>query len=381
MKDIENFTAFCETVSSLNIDKISEIKDYVGFVGLLEDCDKILDKIYQQKGVFTVLVTLLFYKKINPQQDIRLHQSTLTDGDKTGFSGRSFDTKYITPVLKSQNLPSMAESGWLTRSLEQNRPYNLSYPGKISGGLKDHFLQIIDRVENGGVNPSTILSYLIYQAYILSKKNIVEISKITISETIEIKELVEILTKQFNYNYGKTGTPKLPMIAFHAIYQIMLKEIGKFQNCYLADLGSITASDRTSKTAGDLEVFYKNDKSLKEAIEIKLGILIDTHMIRRAKEKIITFNPERYYILSTVGIKSDEQLLINQEIDKVRNEHGCQIIINGVLDTLKYYFRLIDNVNDFIKIYSELIEVDTEISLEHKQYWNNVIEQINTKHI
>lgn len=43
-----------------------------------------------------------------------------------GYSGRSFDTKYITPFMKFK-FPKIAmrESGWLTRSLEQLEPYDL----------------------------------------------------------------------------------------------------------------------------------------------------------------------------------------------------------------------------------------------------------------
>jgi DNA (cytosine-5)-methyltransferase 1 len=58
-------------------------------------------------------------------------------------------TLYITPTLKELGLPSMAESGWLTRSLEQPYPYNLDYQGKISNkAVKKAFLNIIDYVES-----------------------------------------------------------------------------------------------------------------------------------------------------------------------------------------------------------------------------------------
>ena len=85
-------------------------------------------KCKSQKGVYTVLVTLLIYKILNPQQDIRYHQSNMP----SGFSGRGIDTQYITPTLKQLGLPAMAESGWLTRSLEQPYPYTLNYEGKIN---------------------------------------------------------------------------------------------------------------------------------------------------------------------------------------------------------------------------------------------------------
>ena len=86
-----------------------------------EDIKTIADKCFKQKGVFTVIITLAIHKILHPNQDIRFHQSNM----KNGFSGRSIDTKYITPTLKELGLPSMAESGWLTRSLEQPYPYDM----------------------------------------------------------------------------------------------------------------------------------------------------------------------------------------------------------------------------------------------------------------
>ena len=48
-----------------------------------------------QKGVYTVLITLAIHKILFPKQDIRLHQEKMNNG----FSGRTIDTKYITPTL------------------------------------------------------------------------------------------------------------------------------------------------------------------------------------------------------------------------------------------------------------------------------------------
>ena len=92
---------------------------------LQEHIEEIYRRISQNKGVYTVLITLAFYKFLHPEQDIRYHKIEL----KNGFSGRSFDTKYITPTLKRLGLPSMAESGWLTRSLEQAQPYTKDFKG------------------------------------------------------------------------------------------------------------------------------------------------------------------------------------------------------------------------------------------------------------
>lgn len=370
----------CLTAKAFDHIHIERISNELHMRSLLTDCNLIIEKSYSQKGVFTVLVTLLFYKMKHDTQDIRLHKVELHSSSgvsKKGFSGRSFDTKYITPNLKKLGLPSMAESGWLTRSLEQAAPYDLSFPGKISGGVKDAFLNILNEVEVKGFSPNKVLIYLINKAFIKASENIVSIDKLENFESISILQLVNILNAQFHNKYGTSGAAKLPMLAFHAIYQILLKELNKFSGCSLPAIGSYTASDRTSKTAGDLEVFDSTG-SLQEAIEIKLSIPIDIHMVRRAKEKIYKFNPKRYYILSTAEVLQSDLHDITVEIDEIKREHGCQLILNGVLHTLKYYLRLIDNVDEFISIYSNLIEIDSELKFTHKQYWAQEIKRLNS---
>ena len=110
---------------------------------LKNDIEFLVSRSENNKGIITVLVTLLSHKLINPSQDIRYHQAQL----ENGFSGRSIDKSEVTPFMKSVNFPAMAESGWLTRSLEQPHPYDLNYPGKISpADLKKAFLKIIDFV-------------------------------------------------------------------------------------------------------------------------------------------------------------------------------------------------------------------------------------------
>ena len=53
----------------------------------------------------------------------------------------------------------MAESGWLTRSLEQSFPYTLDYKGNISNKqVKQAFLKLIDSLETKSVNPIFSLS-------------------------------------------------------------------------------------------------------------------------------------------------------------------------------------------------------------------------------
>jgi len=335
--------------------------------------DVISKKSFKQKGVFTVLVTLLIYKIENPKQDIRLHRTEF----KNGFSGRSYDTKYITPTLKKIGLPSMAESGWLTRTLERSEPYTLDYSANIEKNTKEAFLNLIDKVEVHNQNPKYILVELFKRVLGIQKQNIIKIEPIKNPDILTIKKIITLLDKQFSYNYHTSYGSKLPVIAFYSIYTILINELSRYNNCTLKELGSHTASDRTSKSAGDIEI-YKND-NLFETIEIKLDKVIDTNILRIAKEKIIKYNPIRYYILSFIGVKQEEVKEISNIIDEVKLTHGCQIIINGVIPTLKYYLRLIEDLNSFFEIYSNLIQNDSELKTIHKEVFQNLVKELNNE--
>jgi DNA (cytosine-5)-methyltransferase 1 len=338
----------------------------------LENINTLSTKCFNQKGVFTVLVTLSIYKIKHSQQDIRIHQAQL----ENGFSGRSIDTHYITPTLKELELPSMAESGWLTRSLEQPFSYTLDYNGKISDKkVKKAFLELVNEIQVNNINPKFILVELFKQVIEIQKENKIEIQPLDNPDKLTISKIINLLEEQFTFNYETSYGSKLPVLAFYSIYKIIIDEISRYHNCTLKALGSHTASDRTSKSAGDIEIF--NNSELFEAIEIKLDKPIDTNILRIAKEKIIKYNPKRYYILSYYGIKKEDEEEINKIIQEVKEEHGCQIIVNGIIATLKYYMRLINNLEVFYNSYSQLINIDNELKAIHKQKWNELTLGLN----
>ena len=194
-----------------------------------------------QKGVYTVLVTLLTHKVIVPEQDVRKHQANM----EGGFSGRSIDTKYITPTLKELGLPSMNESGWLTRSLEQPYPYTLDYNGKISNKqVKDAFLEILDFIEKFPKKTINVLRILLNESISIKEKSIVKIKKLTHPETLSIQKIINALSEHFSYKYKTHNGSKLPVLAFYAIYNCLLKELHRYIGMHLGELGSHTASDK-----------------------------------------------------------------------------------------------------------------------------------------
>ncbi|MGL5061650.1 MAG: hypothetical protein ACRC62_16900 [Microcoleus sp.] len=352
---------------SFSISDIKQIpQQYLEYILLIGD------QAYKQKGVYTVLVTLLTHKSLFPEQDIRRHQSSMPGG----FSGRTIDTVYITPTLKELGLPSMAESGWLTRSLEQPYPYNLDYQGKISNkAVKKAFLSIIDYVQSNPDQADNVLRLILNKVIDVQAQSIVNVAKLVNPDTLNILSIISCLEEHFSTKYQVRGGSKLPVLAIYAAYKSLLDEVKRYENCILAPLGSHTASDLTSRSSGDIEVFDEQGQ-ICEAIEVKHEREIDLRVVRVAYEKIIRFNPKRYYILSCKNIKASEIQEINNIISQVREEHGCQIIINGVIPSIKYYLRLIA-LENFVSNYSNLVSIDTELQAVHKIKWNELIDKLS----
>jgi DNA (cytosine-5)-methyltransferase 1 len=158
---------------------------------------------------------------------------------------------------------------------------------------------------------------------------------------------------------------------------LLILEVDRYRDCELIPLGSHTASDRTSKSAGDIQI-RKNGRIF-EVVEVKLDRPIDINVVRVAYEKIVRFNSERYYLLSDAGILEKNQLEIKELISEIKDKHGCQLIINGILPTLKYYLRLISSPKKFFNEYIELVEDDTELKTIHKTKLKSLVEKLAEK--
>ena len=331
----------------------------------VELLNQILEHAESAKAVLTVLFTSIVYKSLHPSQDTRLHQANL----KGGYSGRSFDTRYITPFLKEKKFPAMMESGWLTRSLEQNAPLNKDYPGKMRPlRLRQAFLQLMDNLENSS-KPEKYLSYLLQGLILLRNKQTIDLAK---PVRLPIGRILELLHGHFFAEYKADGVSRLPVLALYAAYQCLVSETRRFDKKVLLPLESHTSADVRSGTIGDIQINGENDRPF-EAVEVKYGIPISLALVQDAFGKFSTTQVERYYILSTANIKSDESDAIIKEIEKIKNIHGCNVIVNGVLESLTYYLRLLKDTSDFIAKYVDLIETDAALKFEHKEYWNKLV--------
>jgi DNA (cytosine-5)-methyltransferase 1 len=329
----------------------------------------ILQYSEQAKGVLTVFITSLVYKVLNPSQDVRKHQDSI----EGGYSGRTFDTKNITPFLKQCKFPAMAESGWLTRSLEQKIPYDKNYTGAIKpDSLKAAFLTLLDNIQNGA-DAKNYLSFIFQGLIIKRNKQIIDLAKPT---TLPINTILRVLDKHFNLSYKAEGASRLPVLAIYAVYECLVNEVKRFENKELLPIESHTSADRRSGRIGDIDIIDEKKRSF-EAVEVKHGIALSLQLVSEAYSKFQTTPVDRYYILSTApSPNKDEWDKIQGEVQMIKNVHGCQVIANGIMPSLKYYLRLLNNTFEFIDNYVNLLKNDTALKFEHKESWNKIISEL-----
>jgi len=336
----------------------------------IQDVEYIILRSESNKAVLSVLVTLLTCKIVEPSQDIRYHYARM----ENGFSARVIDTNHITPFMKKISFPAMAESGWKTNTLAIDLPYDLNYPGVIKPPqVKAAFLNIVDKVQTQGLNPQNVLLYM-FVLLIKQRDNLrVELAK---PHSLSIVDIIILLEKHFSADYKNiSGASRLPTLAIYAAYQCMVSQVERYKSKTLCPLEKHQSADLRSGRIGDVDINNDDDTTF-EGVEIKHGIQITKQYVTDAYEKFKVHNTNRYYLLTTANMDNADWKTIDEEIKRISRIHGCQVIVDGVYPTLKYYLRLLSDTADFIDFYVENMKTDDTIKYQHKIMWNKVVEEV-----
>jgi DNA (cytosine-5)-methyltransferase 1 len=341
--------------------------------------DIFIQKIETDKSLIQVIITTLLKKIIKPEQDIRLHMAKFPNG----YSARVLDTKVTTPFFKI-NFPRYAnkETAFLTKATRAEIIWNFEEGIKLplrSKSLIKPFLQLIDKIENQVIDIEKCLVYIFAQLYVLSQSH-----DIVFAETLEIANSVNIINinivmKMIETHFEEPLSSRLPVIAMFTIYKELFKTTPRFKNKILLLLNVHTSADKHGY--GDIETRDYNNNPF-EILEIKHNIPIDRNMILDIVKKSANTTIERYYILTTYQdcfINKDEENYINNLILKIKKESGLEIIANGIVNTLKYYLRFIEDYHEFIHTYTEELVKDarnsTEVKDSHIQAWQIILQQ------
>ena len=365
--------AFQDAVNLIESDRINSIAPEIQ-----KDIDRLIEKIDSNKSIVSALVTSLVKKILTPAQDVRLHRTDF----EGGYSARSLDTKVTTLFFKN-HFPKYAnkESSFLTLATRErikwtkNEGQNLKIRDKK---LRESFLNVFEQVEENKVNPQFYLEYLFAKLIRLSESeaNLFEFSE---NQSLGINALniylvLEMLKKHFS---GKLGS-RLPVVAIYSIYEILLPKFERFKDKKLLPLQSHTSSDKHG--FGDIEIYDRENNPF-EIIEIKHNIPIDKYLIFDIAKKTGNVKINRYYILTTFQngfANAETEQIVTDYILQIKKQSNLDIIANGIISTLRYYLRFIDDYAEFIRIYTKNLIEDaknsTEVKSFHLEKWNDILE-------
>jgi DNA (cytosine-5)-methyltransferase 1 len=179
------------------------------------------------------------------------------------------------------------------------------------------------------------------------------------------------------------GAARLPVIAIYTIYQFLVELIPRYKGNELLSLRSHTTSDFRAKGIGDIEVIEETGEFF-EGVEVKHNKSITAAFIEDAFEKFKETRVQRYYLLTTADpyLKPDENDKIEDIIRSIRIKHGCEVIVNGIIPSLKYYLRLINDPAVFLQRYTQNLEAEFSVAAsikeEHIRKWKAIRESFAT---
>jgi DNA (cytosine-5)-methyltransferase 1 len=311
-----------------------------------------------------VVLTLALCKAADRSLDPRAHK----DEHKGGFNARRIDTQIVVLFLRENELAHAAESHWLTQVFSSG-PYRpntpLSTVPREAGRLVP---QIVCALHKDGTAAAARAVARVILACLIQERNRSRIA-LTKPKGLTIESVISLLKAHFSRRY-RSGAPRLPQLAVYAMYQSLLTSCLRYKEAQLLPLDRLKTANRKAGTVGDVDIVSMGRPV--EAVEIKHELPISKRFVSDAIEKIKTADVKRYYLLSTGGVKADELPEISDMCQRFYRANGCEIIVNGIYETLTYYLRLLGSSDEFLANYVDLISADDDLDYEHRLAWNEV---------
>jgi DNA (cytosine-5)-methyltransferase 1 len=353
-----------EAEEALAADDFSQAEDALGSA-LFEQVRELGRTGHAARGI---ALTLFAYKALEADQDIRSHMT----GHPGGFNARGVDTEATIPFLAAHSLPRSVESHWMTRVFAVAGPLRtemeIKTVPKAAGPLLAETVEAVNSLpgEFAAVAAVVVLAGMIEQR----NQDRVELAR---PKLLTIEQIAGLLAGHFGRKYEKNA-PRLPQLAVYAAYECLAPSVDRYRGCVLAPLLRMKAADRKAGTVGDVVVLQEDVPF--EAVEVKHGEPIATIHTVEAIAKLETAAVGRYFILSTAGIATADEPEIADLVADFRKSNGCEIVTDGVIESIRYYLRLLDDPVEFVNRYAALVESDPDLGYEHRTAWNEICAEL-----
>ena len=323
----------------------------------LQLIETLVDSVTSEVGRAIIGLTILQFsiKATAPGQSIRLHKAG-NHGDsnfswKEGMPMRSIDKTYITPVLRKYNLLHLNADGFMmTRSLAENYPYSKVYKAAIRGA-RSEWLELVELVECGKINPESALRHLIIrllnrsQAFIDKSKKVINALAKYETKKHTLKEITTLLHKFID---NSTYSARLFEIAMHSFYQV-LEDEGHL-NGYLKPLSQMRSANKKHGNIGDIEVLSTPDTlEIVESWDAKYGKGYLRDELDELNEKLAR-HPETELCGFVTDGSPNVKKEISDRIKEIERLHGVKIVLFSFEEWVKTIIKNTDDNEDELAI-------------------------------
>ncbi len=316
-----------------------------------------------------LLMACMLAKLDRPDIDPRKPYTEI--GGKGGFSGRTYDEKYITQFINHNRLPLNPTTAFLTpafRNLDKALTTNLELIGRPRE-LYHFTLELLDDVHKNRVTAKAVLIEIIRILLIMRDEKLSRMNTLLSSlrqardhQILSSEEIVTLIDQHLKSRHAS----RLPVLVVAAAYNSIADKIGE----YAMPLKSHNAADEQTGALGDVEICLQNDEHVVTAYEMKTK-KVTINDIDRALEKIASVN---YQIHNYIFITTDlvDYTVTTYSSGMYSRTNGTEIAILDCLGFLRHFLHFFHRSRiNFLNAYQELVlnEPDSAVSQALKEAW------------
>lgn len=304
-------------------------------------------------------MTCALVKIYQPVVDIRKPYTEI--GAPDSFSGRSYDTDYLSAFCRKLRLPVNPTTAFLTPALRNiNAP--LAPPMVIVGRPKTMYADMITLLGEsavGNLPPEDLLAECIRELLILRNEQEGRLSQL-LNELAtakgEIALSAEDIVTLIQQHLASKNASRLPVLIVAAAYKAASKQLGESAK----PLQVHNAADLQTESLGDVEITLVGDDKIITSYEMKDKevTLEDLHLalekIRRAATK-----PDNYIFVTTAPI---DKRVAEYASSLYKTTGGIEFAVLDCISFLRHFLHLFHRLRlQFLEAYQMLV-IDEPVS-------------------
>lgn len=321
----------------------------------------------QNRACIRLLLACLLAKIHNPEVDIRKPYTEIRDSDS--YSGRTYDERYISPLIAEYNLPCNPTTAFLTPAL-RNRNIALTPDVELEGRPKELYknvLQLLTDVHTNRVSAEnliveTIRCLLIFRSEKQQRMQSL-LAGLKSSEAV-IPLSAEAIVTLIQQHLNCRGSSRLPVLVVAAAYQAAEKHLGE----QVLPLQAHTAADKQTGALGDLEITLINDDDVITSYEMKMKRVTNLD-IDRALQKMGNSGKriDNYIFITTDVIEKDVK---DYAASIYEETGGIEVVVLDCIGFLRHFLHLFHRLRmQFLEAYQKhlLDEPESAVRQELKE--------------